>query len=199
MKPLEKINELFSRVNEKNQYYVLGGILVFIFLFDYFVLMQWQLRILRNLNPKISSLANDLKDARNNLQRTQQFQTEAARLREQMQKFNRRITSKEEIPSLLETISRMAQEVGVQIDQLRPLAGLGAPILEDKGEKYYAFPIQINARGGYHDIGRFFNKIETASAFLRIKDFQLVASPEDTSRHLARLTIEAVVSDGKRP
>jgi Tfp pilus assembly protein PilO len=199
MKQFDKINGLLSRINEKNQYYILGGLLIFIFLFDYFVLMQWQLRILRNLNPKISTLANDLKDANNNFQRAQQFQTEAARLREQVQKLNKSIISKEEIPSLLENISRMAQDVGVQLDQIKPLAGLGAPILEDKDGKYYAFPIQINARGGYHDIGRFFNKIETAQAFLSIKNFQLVASPEDTSRHLARLTIEAIISEGKRP
>ena len=58
-----KISEIIPKLDEKNRYYILGGLLLVISLVDYFLVMQPQLSTLRSLNPKITLLAGDIKTA----------------------------------------------------------------------------------------------------------------------------------------
>jgi len=198
MKKIGKISEFLPQINEKNQYYFLGGILLFIFLLDYFVLMQWQLKTLRTLNPKITILANDIKTAKDNIQRIEQYEVDSARLKEQAENLKSGIVLREELPVVLESVSRLAKASGVQIDQVQPVRESQDPVLSNKEGKYYVFSFLVNARGGYHNLGRFIDAIETGQVFLNVTKFEFLGGADNTSAHTAQITIDAIIFEAEK-
>ena len=195
MNPLEKIPEIIAKLDEKNRYYILGGILLGIFLLDYFLVMQPQLATLRSLNPKISLLAKDIRSAEDSIHQYTKYQKDLTNLKEKGTVVNERIISKEEVPMVMEKISRMANKSGVKIDQIMPLKGSEAVLMKNNDGKYSALPIQVEARSGYHDFGRFINQLENSEIFLSVANFSFAADASDTLRQAARLTVKIVVFD----
>ena len=192
---LENILSQLPKIDEKNRNYILGGVLILIFLLDYFLVMSPQLKTLRTLNPKLGTMSTDIKSAKDGIAKLNQYRQDISKLNEQQDKANRRVITKEEVNWVLETISRIALDEHVRIDQIMPLKGSETVLLTNKDGKYYTLPIMVNARCGYHDLGRFLNRIENGDVFLSVNDLSFAASGDDTSRHVAKLTFKTVVFD----
>lgn len=187
---------IFAKVGaleEKKRYYVLAGILLIIFLLDYFLIMQPQLKTLMTLNPKITILAKDFKKAKEDIPRFHQYQQEVVKLREKKIAIGTKILAKEEIALVLENISRIANRQGVRINQIMPLKDSQQLVLTNEDGRYDTLPILIDAKGGYHDFGRFFNQIEQDPIFMSITDFDMTANTSDPAHHTVRMTITAYV------
>jgi len=187
------ISSKLTALDEKNRYYVLGGILLFIFLLDYFLIMQPQLKTMMALNPKITILAKDFKRVKGDIPRYNQYQEEVLKLREKKMVSGTKILLKEEISMILENISRIANRVGVRINQIMPIKDSQQLALTNEDGNYYTLPILVDAKGGYHDIGRFFNQVENDPIFMSITDFDITANTSDPTHHSTRITIKAYV------
>jgi len=188
----QKIQDFLNNLDEKQRYYFFAGILVFIFLLDYLILMRPQLNKLWKINSDIKVIEQELSTAKNDIQKEAQYYQQVKQLKEQVKQSNLKVKSKEEVPLILEKISRLANNNGIKIDQIMPVTEEQESLLEDKGTKYYSLPINVEARGGYHDFGRFMNELERGDIFLGIKKF-LIYSSEDPRAHHVRLTLNAVV------
>lgn len=189
----EQVFKIIDRINEKNPYYIVIGICVAFLIADYFVILQFQLRSLGSLNPKITTLSQELTSVQNNIQRLPQFKQERERLQAELEKTNRKIRTKEEVPVLLENISLIANRNGVRIEQIRPDQAVDKPILTNEDGKYFSIPVVVEAASGYHHFGRFLNQLETEGDLVTIPDFMIASSDKDTQRHRIKLTINAVV------
>ncbi|MCA9406954.1 MAG: hypothetical protein KC684_10475, partial [Candidatus Omnitrophica bacterium] len=66
MKVQEKIREFLEKVDQKQLYYIFGGIVLFVFLLDYFLLMRPQINSLNKINPEIIKLRKQIDDAKTN-------------------------------------------------------------------------------------------------------------------------------------
>jgi len=193
MKISHLIFSKLTALDEKNRYYILAGILLFIFLLDYFLIMQPQLRTLMTLNPKITILAKDFKRVKGDMPRYNQYQEEVFKLREKKMVSGTKILLKEEVSMILENISRIANKVGVRINQIMPIKDSQQLVLANEDGRYYALSILVDARGGYHDIGRFFNQVENDPIFMSIIDFDITANTSDPAHHSTRVTIKSYV------
>lgn len=189
----EQFFKVVNQVNQKNPHYTLVGLMVIIFLVAYFGAIQFQLATLRSMNPKIGTLAEEIKTAKNNIQRLPQFKMEIAKLSEKLDKLKDKIKNKDQVPEILESISRVAGNNNVRIDQLIPNTAVGDPILKNNDGKYYAVPIVVEGLGGYHEVSRFINQLETEQMFLQIPNFSMGADDTDPIRHRIKLTIDAIV------
>jgi len=187
-----KATGLLRNINEKNIYYVLAVLLLAIFLLDYFFPMKWQLGVLRELNPEISRLSRDLKEAQGDIKRIQEFQEEIENYKIKVQEAHLHIITQGEVPVILEKISRFANKYGVKIDRITPLKEAQKLILENSEGQYYSLPIVMNARGGYHNVGRFLNLIESDDIFLNVVKLDLSKSSDPKMLSL-RLSINAVI------
>ena len=190
---LENILNQLPKIDEKSRNFILGGVLILIFILDYFLVMGPQLNTLRALNPKISALSSDIKTAKEGMAKINQYRQDIAKLNEKQEKANRRVITKEEVNWVLDSISRIAIDERVKIDQIMPLKGSETVLLSNKEGKYYSFPIMVNARCGYHELGKFLNKIEHGDVFLSVNDLNFAASGDGTDRHIAKLTFKTVV------
>jgi len=196
LKFFDKITSTVENMDEKQRYYIFAGILVFIFLLDYYILMRPQLATLTKIIPEINILEKDLKSAKNDIQRLEQYNIEVERLKEEVDTINLRIEAREEVPLILERLSLMANQNGVRLDQIMPNTLDQELILENNKRSYYALPILIEVRSDYHSFGRFLNQIERSDVFLSVENFTIAAA-KDTKNHAIKLRLEAIVYEVK--
>ena len=99
---------------------------------------------------------------------------------------------------ILENISLLANKNGIKIDQIMPYPQDQSVLLKDKIRKYYALPILLDARGSYHDVGRFLFQIEDENDFLKVDTFTF-SSGSSFRVHRFKLTLKAVVYEELDP
>ena len=78
----------------------------------------------------------------------------------------RALPEKEEIPSLLTSISRSGQDVGLEFLLFEPKS-------EVRKEFYAEIPVAMQVRGGYHDLAIFFDKVARLSRIVNIKNIEM--------------------------
>jgi Tfp pilus assembly protein PilO len=174
---LSKINEIVSFVknaDEKTRYYIFGGVLLFVLILDYVVLMGPQISRLTNLSGEIQSLNTQIDLTKNNLLRLTQYRDEVKKLKDNIEEGQVKIRSREGVPLILESVARMAGGSGVVVDEISPIPEQQAEILKNDERKYYSLPIKINAKSSYHDFGRFIYMIEKGDILFKIKSFSIV-------------------------
>ncbi len=193
MKILGPLYNLIPKIDDKNRYYILGAVLIVILLLYYFLLMHPCLSNWGTLNAKIATLKGALEQTQESIAKMGFYQSQIAGLQEVLQKSEYEIPMQEEIPLILGGISHLANQNDVKIDQMVPDKSFQELLLTDKDGKYYSFPIQVQARAGYHDIGRFIDQLEKDKTFKNVTLFAIAANPDDPLRHSLNLTIRVVI------
>ncbi len=194
----EQLQNLVSKLDDRQKKVLLGIILFAVALVDYFVLMYpFQIRTLLTLNPKIEVLDKDIKQAKLDLQHIQDYQNQIAVFRGKLMLLSNRIVAKEAMPLVLDNISRLANNANIRINQLMPQKDAQEVVLTNDDGKYYSLPILVEGRGGYHQWGRFINSLESDTIFMSISNFTIAANPDDPIRHSAKMIIKAYVLERK--
>ncbi|MDP8264380.1 MAG: type 4a pilus biogenesis protein PilO [Candidatus Aceula lacicola] len=192
---IDKIPFEIPEITGKMKYYFLAGFILFVLLFDYVFIMGFQINALKSLIPKSVELSKELKETKYNLKNMPHYQKEVSRLRGNLSKVEMSVLSREEIPMLLEKISRLAISSDVQIDQIMPLKDSQELVLENDGGKYFSLPIYVRGQGGYHAIGELFNRIETDEVFMSIEDFDITQNSGHPRRHIVKIAITIFVME----
>ncbi len=188
----EKISSIFLKVEGNNRYYVFIGVLVFVFLLDYFLLMSPQLGALRKISPEIKTVSEDIRKAKADIDKLNSYKADLEKATEKFTEANLKVKSRDEISIILEHIAYIANETGMKIDQIMPDM-LGQELLtENDQRKYFDLPIYMEARSSYHNFGRFMNKVEQNDISLRIGTFTIVVT-SDTRNHMIKMTFKATI------
>ena len=102
-----------------------------------------------------------------------------------------------DISLYLETFAAIAEETEVRIKSVRPEA-VPAPLQgaardAKKSDVFYEGAyFEISAAGGYHDIGRFIQKIETYPTFVKVIRVAITSEPETPTEQNAKILIKMV-------
>lgn len=198
MSAFDKITSALPQINEKNRNYVLGGILFAVFAVYYFIIMQPQLAALRALNPEIAILQEDLKKAKDDIGRLNVYLKQVSEFDDKVATLGGQVRSKEEVHLIMESISVLANENRIRVEQVVPVFDGQKQLLKTKEGVYYSLPITMDVRGGYHDFGRFLNDIENNQVSLKVKKFSIVASPQDNMKHVIKLTLDAIIIEAAK-
>ncbi len=192
---IEDIISKFNELDIKARYAALAVILVLVFLLDYFLIMNFQLKFLQNSNAEINTLSADTARVQADKQRVHQMRQGLESSRTQLKAMNVKIRSVEEVPSILDDISRLANEVGVKIDQLVPRKENQETLITSPEGNFYALPINIQAHGGYHPWGRFLNRLEGSNLYFSLSDLRIVGDAKDRNNQLITATIKVILTD----
>lgn len=190
-----KISEFLEKLDNKQRYYIFGGILLGVFLLDYLVLMRPQLSALSKITPEIKLSSDELKNARENIQKIDYFKGQVADYEAKIEEANKTIKNKSELPLILEKVSLIADSNSIKIDQIMPSSTEQTEILKVKGRTYFALPVKIQARSTYHDFGRFLNALEYGDVSLDVNAFA-VTGTADPQSHSIDLTLDVIVYEG---
>jgi Tfp pilus assembly protein PilO len=190
-----KILDYFNALEERSRYLVLGGVVLFILLIDLLFLAMPQMGSIADMNNQIKQISDDTHEVLTGRQRLVQLRKNLQDQRLELNSLSTKVRSVQEVPVLLSTISSIANEYGVKIDQLTPETSQQEALTKTPGNKYYALPVVIKARCGYHAFGRFLSKLENQDMYFILNDFIIQSNDKDVHTHLFVLTIKMVLED----
>jgi len=155
------------------------------------LLLLPQIGRLTGLLYKVGTAVSDLKSAETDIGRMGEFRKTIDGYRNKVELYEKRLPSEEEIPSLLENLSRMAGASNIQIVGITPVP---SPIKDKapsrgKAAAYKEIPILINARCGYHELGRFMSDLENADRFMKVVDIEIRSTRASPGRHDVELVV----------
>lgn len=192
---LNKILGIFNGLNEKTRYLIAGGVVLLIILLDVFLLVLPQVGSIGDINQQISTLNTETQQVLTDKQRINQLKKNLDLTRQQWKALSAKVRPIQEVPIILGTISSIANEFGVKIEQLVPEKSKQVALTTSAEGKYYALPVVIKAHCAYHMFGRFLNKLENEDLFFIINDFIIQNDDKDLKMHSFALTIEIILVD----
>lgn len=98
-----------------------------------------------------------------------------------IERYIKMLPAEQEIPSLLESLAVMARDSNVRIVAITPVSGKEAE--GEKGRVYQEMPIQISARSGYHELGRFLANLESSPRFMKVVDIEIRGNKTAPKKH----------------
>ena len=192
MKLIDRIKEKLQNLDDKNRRYVFGGLLLLIVVVYILLFLIPQFHIMNKTSGEIALLKKDMDEAKANQEHLPQYNKSVAELQVKMVELNKSVKSRNEVPIIMETITRLADQSHIKIDQVMPISDQIKLLVENNQKKYFALPISVEAQGGYHDFARFINQLENADIMLEINQFT-ITSRENVKNHKIRLIIKTVV------
>ena len=145
---------------------IFSGVFALIIVAFIFLLYKPKLEKISKLNKDLDSLQKKLKVAKKNAADLKTFQKRMEEAEVQFKTAMRALPEKEEIPSLLTSITRSGQDVGLEFLEFTPKS-------EVRKEFYAEIPVSIKVNGGFHDLAIFFDKVARLSRIVNIKNIDM--------------------------
>jgi Tfp pilus assembly protein PilO len=192
---ITKILDSFNNLNDQMRYGIFGGVVFLILLLDVFFLVGLQMASISDINSQVQKLSDDTQQVLTDRGRISVLRKNLAASRTQFNALSAKIRPIQEVPAILSTISSIANDFGVKIDQLVPEKGQQESLTAAADGKYYALPIVIKAHCGYHMFGHFLNKLENEDMYFILKDFMIQNDGANPNIHSFSLTIKMILVD----
>jgi type IV pilus assembly protein PilO len=122
---------------------------------------------------KLDKIEKQLNTAKRNAAALTKFQKKMREAEAQFKTAMRALPEKEEIPSLLTSISKSGQEAGLEFLLFEPKP-------EVRKDFYAEIPVAINVTGGYHDMAVFLDKVARLSRIVNVKDISMGRTKDGT-------------------
>src|SRR3990167_3114096 len=125
--------------------------------FDYLLLINPVIGVCMRATPKLAAMKSQLQELKDNGRNEaligQSWEAADGRLAAAERAF----VASNELPTLLENLSKLAQDSDVKIISLKPIEAVSKT---EKAKRYQSIPIEINSSSGTHELGRFLSKLE---------------------------------------
>jgi type IV pilus assembly protein PilO len=108
-----------------------------------------------------------------------QFKLQLAEMDVRYKQILDMLPESKEIPGLLETISNLGQQQGLEFLLFKPEKEIPKDFVSE-------IPITLHFKGNYHEIGVFFDRLRRIPRIINVKQLELGTFDEKTSRIMAR-------------
>ncbi len=178
----------------KKEYIILAGVgIAILWVLSYmlaFKPMAGALNGKRAIIEKKKVEINNAKSAKANLDK---LRKELAEIEKKVTYYKDRLPAEKEIPSLLKGLTEMANQSRIKFITIQPQDSSIQSAGGTSQAPYIEMPITINLRCGYHDLGKFIERIENSNRFMKVTDLTINASPSDPLIHDVRLIVNIFV------
>jgi len=186
----------------KRELIILSILIGAIILAGYFYLyLRPRIRALGQLLPQVARLKQDVELARSDIANIDNFKVEIASLRNELGRYEASLPGKKEIAPILDHLSKIASQAGVKIVGIKELKEARGKVPELNGARqlYSEVSIGIDLKSGYHQLGRFMNKVESSARLMKPRDIEIKADPRTPGEHNVKLIISAFVLEREKP
>ncbi len=160
--------------------------LVFLLFLDYIFWLSPATQSLTRTLPTLSSLGVELSDLKEDKKNQLMIQKKWEEVRNELADKEKGFEVSDQLPALLENLSKLAVESGVRITSLKPIE---VPVSSSK-KLYFSVPVQIHATATTHELGNFLSKLETGVSFFKITNLKIASTTTDLRRHSAEMLVE---------
>jgi type IV pilus assembly protein PilO len=129
------------------------------------------------LSAELEKFEKELSIAKKNAADLTKFQAQMKEAEAQFKLAMKKLPEKEEIPSLLSSISTSGQEVGLEFLLFEPKP-------EKKKEFYAEIPVAMNIKGDYHNLAIFFDQVARMSRIVNIESIQMSPAKGESNKEL---------------
>ncbi len=196
---LNKLVEKFNALNDQARYGILAGVVLLVLVLDIIFLVVPQLGGIAALEDQMKKLAADMAQVQTDKSRIDQLRKGLQDTQAGFNTLDAKVRSVQEVPAILSTISSIANQYGVKIEQLTPAQNQQEVLTSSPNAKYYALPIVIRAYCGYHMFGRFLSKLESEDLYFIVKDFVIENEGKTPNTHLFSVTIKMILVERLQP
>ena len=182
---MDKVASFLNSRNTREKMMFIGLFGAGVLAMDYIVFIQPVAKMFVATIPELSAVKQDLHSMQDDFKNREQIEKSWAKAKESLTDKEKMFIAPNEIPALLENLSKLAQDSGVKILTLKPETS--AP----DGSNYQKVPIKISGLAGAHEFGRFLARLEGGVTFFRVTDVKIQNTQSDIHRHSIDLSIEA--------
>lgn len=189
----------FLKKAKKNQ------IMAFMVVICVFILVGYSFLFLGPVMSKLTFLFQNVSRLRIKLDTAEisinsmpKLKKEIGEIRSKVDFYSNKLPREEEFPSILESLSDMAQDANVKITKILP--GKDSQILvkeEVSSDIYQQKEILISAQCGYHQLGAFIVALENTERFMEVSDIEIETRKINPKRHNVRLTVKTFILKGE--
>lgn len=151
-----------ERLSKVQRILIILGIIVLIVASAVWFLYLPQYEKINRLTAELKKVEKQLIKAKKNAAELEKFQAKMKEAEAQFKLAMKALPEKEEIPSLLTSISKSGQDVGLEFLLFEPKT-------ENRKEFYAEIPVAMNIKGDYHNLAIFFDKVARLSRIVNIK------------------------------
>ncbi|MDD5439561.1 MAG: type 4a pilus biogenesis protein PilO [Candidatus Omnitrophica bacterium] len=163
-----KITEFINSKSKKDIARAIIALFVVVgILYGYFFIEPAMSKLLKRLK-EVQGVRVDLSQLEDALKRQDLLQTRMDDMNRKVSLYEKKLPRENEIPLLLEELSRMAKDTNVKIVGINPIRKMAAVQPDKTPKPYKAIPIGITAVCGYHELATFINRLEGADRFINI-------------------------------
>ena len=201
---LDKVNEIIdkvvpSRIKElfydrvTRTYIALGslGAVVLLYLTLFIVPICFNLSSISGETRKLNA---DINLVNTRIKQLDQKTTEIDKLKKELAAYSKGLPNKKEIPEFLEDLSSIAKASKVKILSITPSELKSVEAGGDVSKYYLEMPIDITAKSGYHQLGKFINNLEKGERFVTIKDLRIQYDSRVPRMPNIKITLRTYVS-----
>ncbi|MEI8345235.1 MAG: type 4a pilus biogenesis protein PilO [Candidatus Omnitrophota bacterium] len=175
------VNNLASR--EKIMLLVMVATAMFFVDNFFFIRPLWDV-FARNL-PELKECRTELKTLKDDAQNSRLIAQKWEAAKTRLGHCDSRFVLMQEMPTLLEDLSKSAQKASIRIISIVPQEAV-----QGDTDPYLRFAIKIVASAGLHEFGRFLAELEGGGTYFRVLDVNIKANPTDEKRHLIEVLVE---------
>jgi len=173
---------------------IIGAGAIVVFLLDVFFIVTPLIKKVSDLRCKVIAVKSDISYMDRQLAMLSATLEKLDNLKAGRAMYEVYFPKEEEVPGLLGEISTMAGKLGVDIIAIKPVKLKAAADLLKADERLYnEVPIEISAKGGYHQISQFINKIETYTKLVEVKDVEIFSDSAAPRKHFCRLLVSTYI------
>lgn len=153
---------------------VMGGMALLVFILGYYLIIQPNMDTYDTLNHKEDTLKTEFEKLQHQASNLNAYKNQMALMQERFGNMLKQLPTQNEMPSLLEDISKTGIGSGLTFE-------LFAPAPEIKHDFYVELPINIVVKGNYHQLAIFLSRVAEMSRIVTLHDFVIEAQQADKS------------------
>lgn len=142
---------------------------------------------LRNISRELAKESVTLTEVRRVIGSREKYEEDINRLEGQVKSYEDKLPEKKEVPQLFRQLDKVASESQIKFVSVEE----GLP---EEGKQYRRYYWKLQLVGGYHELGRFINKLENLDRFIRVDNIQISTNPKNPLKHNIGLEVSTFVS-----
>jgi type IV pilus assembly protein PilO len=187
-----------NEIKENKSYQIIAGIigggLVFAIAF-YFILIAPKAAKISELKAKIAEKQTFLAKAGSIEKQKQKIVDAKVKIKELEQDisyYEKKLPQEKDIPDLLQYLSNIGTETNIKLLEIEKKQEIRQ---EQEQAFYVTVPFNLILKGGYHEIGKFINRLENAERFMKIENLKIEEDKRNPFEHRGEMVVYTYILD----
>ncbi len=164
----------------------IGIFAIIVFAGGYFTTIKGKSALIKEKQDEYSLLQNKLKQTMIVVKRKEEANRRLQIVSKEWEQAIRMLPQESNIPELLGTLTKISGTYDLRIEHFKPLS-------QNAKERYIEYPIDMQIKGGYHDIARFMAAMNNMERIVNVRNIRLTGTREETEEEEYKISASFIL------